>query len=685
MNALEPALRAKCDTILADPEVLEEEQTDQISYLIQQYYASRGLVLTSADLDSLVLDVLWQHRAGGTGGPATQFSPSSGGGPGSTFGGFGGSSGAIPVRKVVKNRFVVPIATPPAGRSQHHLPLHQPSYAGRWGGGGGVSATAITAQDLGSLPSTRSASPDSLYSTPNRTVPTSAFTASTQDCSRFLDVFPNKADSQTVQTKSNTVNAAGIVGLSDDMQQYNPFFLGAEEDVVGDFDDAGNHQHDEYDPHDDDFDDEEDMYRPLTVEQRLGLDNKVPSGAATSARNGTGLRYTDGMQFEPSSFEMLSAWQAYHQGGGTQSTGMVEAQAHHTHSTASSESSPSTPASSFTAFASAAGGSGSSGTTVPMGADAFASMSSTPTANGAATPSQLSPSVSAEAQASPFDHIRVAMCVPEAANVTNAEITLCLEKNGYDVLLTLKELVDRVTGRTPAAKVADSVKVQTIGPVYSIQTQHTSTSATKEHPKIPTVCRYFLTTGQCLRPDCRYSHDLSATVCRYWLQNSCLAGDTCVFLHSIPPEITARVDPRGRGIASILPGGGGGLGLQGGSVGSLNGLGTAMLLQQQQPQKKNITLKDEMEFPSLPGSDSSVPKSSPAMSTKSSRAGSALSSSPRNIKTGEPPAVAAVTRSAPKSASGNATAGTGGAGGASSGGGGRLGKSRASKGSRWRT
>lgn len=50
-------------------------------------------------------------------------------------------------------------------------------------------------------------------------------------------------------------------------------------------------------------------------------------------------------------------------------------------------------------------------------------------------------------------------------------------------------------------------------------------------PRNGVVCRFFLSTGQCLRADCRFSHDLGTTICKYWLMGSCLAGDTCIFSH----------------------------------------------------------------------------------------------------------------------------------------------------------
>ncbi|CDO77677.1 hypothetical protein BN946_scf184969.g28 [Trametes cinnabarina] len=50
------------------------------------------------------------------------------------------------------------------------------------------------------------------------------------------------------------------------------------------------------------------------------------------------------------------------------------------------------------------------------------------------------------------------------------------------------------------------------------------------------VCRYFL-AGECLRADCRFSHDLERALCRFWLRGTCAKGETCEFLHHLPQDI----------------------------------------------------------------------------------------------------------------------------------------------------
>ncbi|KAI0321023.1 hypothetical protein OF83DRAFT_1101601 [Amylostereum chailletii] len=50
------------------------------------------------------------------------------------------------------------------------------------------------------------------------------------------------------------------------------------------------------------------------------------------------------------------------------------------------------------------------------------------------------------------------------------------------------------------------------------------------------VCRYFL-AGECLRADCRFSHDLERALCRFWLRGTCAKGENCEFLHHLPNDM----------------------------------------------------------------------------------------------------------------------------------------------------
>lgn len=106
---------------------------------------------------------------------------------------------------------------------------------------------------------------------------------------------------------------------------------------------------------------------------------------------------------------------------------------------------------------------------------------------------------------SPFDMLRQVL----GDQSTNDDIQHALEKNNFDIQRTLELLMK---GKTQSHRER----------VLQSETQ---------------VCKYFAQFGECLRADCMYSHDLSFRICRFWLQGECLSGDTCQFVHEIPPEV----------------------------------------------------------------------------------------------------------------------------------------------------
>lgn len=108
---------------------------------------------------------------------------------------------------------------------------------------------------------------------------------------------------------------------------------------------------------------------------------------------------------------------------------------------------------------------------------------------------------------------------------SDEEIEHALEMCGYDLSATLAMLMEQQQGNlsgglSPEGHATVIGKSTTPAPMIRPVT-----------PRNGVVCRFFLSTGQCLRADCRFSHDLGTTICKYWLMGSCLAGDTCIFSH----------------------------------------------------------------------------------------------------------------------------------------------------------
>ncbi|KAA8903999.1 hypothetical protein TRICI_005604 [Trichomonascus ciferrii] len=117
----------------------------------------------------------------------------------------------------------------------------------------------------------------------------------------------------------------------------------------------------------------------------------------------------------------------------------------------------------------------------------------------------------------PFDILRQVL----GEENTDEDIERALEKNNYDIQATLGLLMK--SPQADARELAD-----------------TSISSTSPPPE-KTICKYFLQYQECLRADCKYSHDLSSRICRFWLQGSCLAGSSCAFLHYIPEPMVEKL------------------------------------------------------------------------------------------------------------------------------------------------
>ncbi|KAL4792555.1 hypothetical protein BDV19DRAFT_368354 [Aspergillus venezuelensis] len=123
---------------------------------------------------------------------------------------------------------------------------------------------------------------------------------------------------------------------------------------------------------------------------------------------------------------------------------------------------------------------------------------------------------------------------------SNDEIETALEANGYDLGATIAALTQGTDEGAASAFTGDSRVV--VGKSMSVE-PHRST-ATPVHNRSPVVCKYWLSTGQCLRADCRFSHDLTSHLCKYWVMGNCLAGDGCPFSHD-PSALVANLSVDG--------------------------------------------------------------------------------------------------------------------------------------------
>ncbi|KAI0164929.1 hypothetical protein GGR57DRAFT_451108 [Xylariaceae sp. FL1272] len=126
----------------------------------------------------------------------------------------------------------------------------------------------------------------------------------------------------------------------------------------------------------------------------------------------------------------------------------------------------------------------------------------------------------------PYDMLRSIL----GQSKTDDEIETALALHGYDLSATITAMMETQgsadvmnTGAfTPEAKSILIGKSMTPDP-------RPSTPSAQQKAGI--ICKFYLSTGQCLRADCRFSHDLSNHICKYWIMGNCLAGDTCIFSH----------------------------------------------------------------------------------------------------------------------------------------------------------
>ncbi|KAJ5732530.1 hypothetical protein N7493_004011 [Penicillium malachiteum] len=133
---------------------------------------------------------------------------------------------------------------------------------------------------------------------------------------------------------------------------------------------------------------------------------------------------------------------------------------------------------------------------------------------------------------------------------SNDEIEAALEANSYDLGATIAAL-SQDTDTDVFAKQSDDGRVL----VGKSMVMEQSRPITPSGPnRSPVVCKYWLSTGQCLRADCRFSHDLTSHLCKYWVMGNCLAGDGCPFSHD-PSSLVSNLSVSGSSRPTSPPAG----------------------------------------------------------------------------------------------------------------------------------
>ncbi|EGN92263.1 hypothetical protein SERLA73DRAFT_173022 [Serpula lacrymans var. lacrymans S7.3] len=140
-----------------------------------------------------------------------------------------------------------------------------------------------------------------------------------------------------------------------------------------------------------------------------------------------------------------------------------------------------------------------------------------------------------------------------------SELEEALANNGYDFERAMAWLVDRALPTLPQHP-GPQIRVQPMGGRVTLVSREGTGGAVRTGRAgytLPTafparpmprpvqgrpvqggnrVCRYFV-AGECLRADCRFSHDLERALCRFWLRGTCAKQDNCEFLHHLPKDV----------------------------------------------------------------------------------------------------------------------------------------------------
>jgi hypothetical protein len=110
---------------------------------------------------------------------------------------------------------------------------------------------------------------------------------------------------------------------------------------------------------------------------------------------------------------------------------------------------------------------------------------------------------------SPYDMLRSIL----GPSKSDEEIEAALAMHGYDLSATIMAFMEGQTSdASTIAQVTDVKNAILIGKSMSSSISRPITPAGQQ--KSGVVCRFWLSTGQCLRADCRFSHDLSNHICK---------------------------------------------------------------------------------------------------------------------------------------------------------------------------
>ncbi|KAI9720412.1 MAG: hypothetical protein M1812_002918 [Candelaria pacifica] len=152
-----------------------------------------------------------------------------------------------------------------------------------------------------------------------------------------------------------------------------------------------------------------------------------------------------------------------------------------------------------------------------------------------------------QAEMSPYDMLRSVLGDARS----DEEIEASLQMNGYDLSATLMALMEGQPLDSEQAQPNLFQHDRSILVGKSMIPDPPRTLTPQAQGRSSIICKYWLSTGSCLRADCRFSHDLSSHICKYWVMGNCLAGDSCIFSHD-PANLVNRLSMDDAAAASGL-------------------------------------------------------------------------------------------------------------------------------------
>lgn len=114
----------------------------------------------------------------------------------------------------------------------------------------------------------------------------------------------------------------------------------------------------------------------------------------------------------------------------------------------------------------------------------------------------------------PYDMLRTIL----GPSRTDDEIEAALASHGYDLSATVASIMDSQARALGGLSVSPEERKKVfVG--RSSGPDARPTTPVNHNQKAGIICKFYLSSGQCLRSDCRFSHDLSSHLCKYVMKS----------------------------------------------------------------------------------------------------------------------------------------------------------------------